>query len=131
MIGLALGGLALGAVTYLSGSVAVVLAGAVVDGLGLVWLVAVTGAAIQRYTPPRLQGRATAAWTMVVITPQTVSIATGAALISYVSYRVLLLAIIAFIGACAAYLLARPAPEPASDAAPVPRMEDSQFTLAR
>ena len=54
----------------------------------------------------------TAAWTMVVITPQTVSIATGAALISYVSYRVLLLAIIAVIGACAAYLLARPAPEP-------------------
>jgi MFS family permease len=124
MIGMALSGLALGAVTYLSGSVALVLAGAVVDGLGLVWLVAVTGAAIQRYTPPRLQGRATAAWTMVVITPQTVSIATGAALISYVSYRALLLVIIAVIGACAAYLLARPAPEPAVDAAPALGVED-------
>jgi hypothetical protein len=54
----------------------------------------------------------------VVITPQTISIAAGAALISYVSYRVLLLAIIAVIGTCAVYLLARPAPEPVSD--PVP-----------
>lgn len=125
MIGLALGGFALGSAAFLSGSVVLVLTGAVVDGLGLVWLVAVTGAAIQRYTPPRLQGRANAAATMVVITPQTISIAAGAALISYVSYRVLLLAVIAVIGACAAYLLARPAPEPADDAAPVPRAEDS------
>jgi hypothetical protein len=67
---------------------------------------------------------------MVVITPQTVSIAIGTALISYVNYRVLLLAIIAVIGECAAYLLARPAPEPAGDAAPVPGAEDSQFTEA-
>jgi hypothetical protein len=49
---------------------------------------------------------------MVVITPQTLSIAVGAALISYVSYRVLLLAVIATIGGCALYLLARPVPEP-------------------
>jgi len=118
MTGLALGGFVLGAVTYLSGSVALVLAGTVVEGIGLVWLVAVTGAAIQRYTPPRLQGRANAAATMVVITPQTLSIAAGAALISYVGYRVLLLAIIAIIGACAAYLLARPAPEPTASPAP-------------
>jgi MFS family permease len=117
MIGLALGGFALGSAAYLSGSVALVLAGAVADGLGLVWLVAVTTAAIQRYSPPRLQGRASAAWTMVVITPQTVSIAAGAALISYVSYRILLLAVIAAIGGCAAYLLARPASDPVSDSA--------------
>jgi hypothetical protein len=50
---------------------------------------------------------------MVVITPQTASIAAGAALISFVSYRVLLPAAITVIGACAAYLVARPAPEPA------------------
>jgi len=92
------------------------LAGSVVDGAGLVWLVATSGAAIQRYTPPRLQGRASAAWTMVVITPQTVSIAAGAALIDYVSYRLMLLAIIAVIGACAGYLLVRPAAEPAGAA---------------
>lgn len=73
---------ALGSLTYLSDSLALVLAGTVADGAGLLWLVAVTGAAIQRYTPPRLQGRATAAWTMAVITPQTVSIAAGTAVIS-------------------------------------------------
>jgi MFS family permease len=115
MTGLALGGFALGSATYLTGSVAVVLTGAFIDGAGIVWLVAVAGAAIQRYSPPRLQGRASAAWTMVVVTPQTVSIAAGAALISYVSYRFLLLAVIAVITACAVYLLGWPAPEPAVD----------------
>ncbi len=115
MIGLALAGFTLGSLTYLSGSLALVLAGTVCDGAGLLWLVAVTGSAIQRYTPPRLQGRATAAWTMAVITPQTVSIAAGTALISYLSYRVLLLAVIGVVGACAVVILARPAPEPAPD----------------
>ena len=97
----ALAGFALGSLTYLSDSLALVLAGTVADGAGLLWLVAVTGAAIQRYTPPRLQGRATAAWTMAVITPQTVSIAAGTAVISYLSYRVLLLAVIGVVGASA------------------------------
>ena len=115
MIGLALAGFALGSLAYLSDWTALVLAGAVADGAGLVWLVAVTGTAIQHYTPPRLQGRATAAWTMTVLTPQTVSIAAGAGLISYLSYRILLLAVIAVLGACAACVLARPAPEPPAD----------------
>ena len=53
---------------------------------------------------------------MAVITPQTISIAAGAALISYVSYRTLLVIVLATIGACATYLLARPAPEPEADA---------------
>jgi predicted MFS family arabinose efflux permease len=119
MTGLALAGFAAGCASYLSGSVAVVLAGSVVDGAGLLWLVAVAGAAIQRCTPPRLQGRATAAWSAVVVTPQTVSIAVGTVLISYVSYRVLL-AIVAVIGTCAAYLLARPAADPAFDGLPPP-----------
>jgi hypothetical protein len=120
MTGLALAGFAAGDVAYLSGSVTVVLAGSVVDGAGLLWLVAVAGAAIQRCTPPRLQGRATAAWSAVVVTPQTVSIAVGTVLISYVSYRVLLLVIVAVIGTCAAYLLARPAADPAFDGLPPP-----------
>jgi hypothetical protein len=53
MIGLALGGFALGSAAYLSGSVVLVLAGAAADGIGLVWLVAVSGTAIQRYSPAR------------------------------------------------------------------------------
>jgi MFS family permease len=112
MTGLALAGFALGSAAYLSGSVVLVMTGSVIDGAGLVWLVAVSATAIQRYTPPQLQGRARAAWTMVVITPQTFSIAAGTILISHVSYRILLLAVIVTIGACAGYLLARPAPEP-------------------
>jgi MFS family permease len=125
MIGLSLAWFALGAAAYLSDSTVLVLAGAFADGAGVVWLVAVTGSAIQRYTPPRLQGRAQAAWTMVAITPQTLSIAAGAALISHLSYRVMLLAIIAVLTACAAVVLIRPAPEPLTDAgqeeAAVPR----------
>jgi MFS family permease len=116
MIGLSLAWFALGCAAYLSDSTVLVLAGAFADGAGVVWLVAVTGTAIQRYTPPRLQGRAQAAWTMVAITPQTVSIAVGAALISYLSYRIMLLAVIAVVGACAAFVLVRPAPEPPDDA---------------
>lgn len=118
--GLALAGFAAGCAGYLSGSVAVVLAFSVIDGGALLWLVAVSGTAIQRCTPPRLQGRAYAAWSAVVVTPQTVSIAVGTVLISYVSYRVLLLAIVAVIGLCAAYLLARPAAEPGPDGVPQP-----------
>ncbi len=118
MTGLALCGFVAESATYLTRSAALVLAGSLVGGAGLLWLVAVSGTAIQRNTPPRLQGRANAAWTMAVITPQTISIAAGAALISYISYRTLLVIVIAIIGACAAYLLARPAPEPVADAPP-------------
>jgi hypothetical protein len=118
MIGLSLAWFTLGCAAYLSDSAALVLAGAFADGAGLVWLVAVTGTAIQRYTPPRLQGRAQAAWTMVVVTPQTASIAVGAALISYLSYRVMLLAVIAVVGVCAMAILIHPAPDPLDDAAP-------------
>jgi hypothetical protein len=131
MIGLSLAWFALGAAAYLSDSTALVLAGGFADGAGVVWLVAVTGSAIQRYTPPRLQGRAQAAWTMVVVTPQTFSIAAGAALISHLSYRVMLLAIIAILAACAAVILIRPAPEPLTDAVspdPQPAMTEHDRT---
>ena len=123
MVGLALAGFTIGSAACLSGSVALVMAGMVADGAGLLWLVAVSGAAIQRYSPPRLQGRASAAWTMVVISPQTASIAAGAALISFVGYRVMLAAMIAVIGGCAVYLLVRPAAEPDDD--PVPGAADT------
>lgn len=117
VIGLALGSFALAATAYSTHSLALCLAGAVGDGIGLVWLVVGFSTAVQVHTPPRLQGRVNAAWTMLVITPQTVSIAAGAALISFVDYKLLLLAITVVIGACALLLLIRPAPEPAAVAA--------------
>ncbi len=134
MTGLAIAGVCLASIASLTSSTAVVLAGAVTDGTGLVWLVAVAGTAIQRYTPPRLQGRVTAAWTMLVITPQTISIAAGAVLISCINYRILLLAVIAATGVCAFILLAHPAPEPATSAprgnASPARHPDREHTLA-
>lgn len=120
VIGLALGSFALAAAAYCTHSVALCLAGAVGDGVGLVWLVVGFGTAVQVHTPPRLQGRVNAAWTMLIVTPQTVSIAAGAALISFVDYRMLLTVIAAVIGACALLLLIRPAPEPVAAAGRLP-----------
>jgi MFS family permease len=111
MAGLALGAFALAALAYTTDSVALCLAAAALDGIGLVWLVATISTAMQRFSPPRLQGRVSAAWTMLILTPQTISIAAGTALIAFVSYRLLLAAA---TGACAVLLLARPAPEPAT-----------------
>jgi hypothetical protein len=52
-----------------------------------------------------------------VVSVQTISIAAGAALISFVDYKLLLLVVSAVVGACALLLLIRPAPEPAVAAA--------------
>jgi MFS family permease len=113
-IGLGLAVFALAAAAYRTHSLVLVLAAAVGDGIALIWLVVALTTATQRHTPPQLQGRVTAAWTMLILTPQTISIAIGAALISFVDYRILLLVIMAVIGACALFLLIRPAPEPAA-----------------
>jgi hypothetical protein len=80
--------------------------------------------AMQEHTPPRLQGRVNAAATTLLITPQTLSIAAGAALISVVSYRLLLLAMAVIIGACAGWLLARPAAAPDAAPAAVPDLAE-------
>ncbi len=111
--GLALAAFALAAVAYTSDSVVLCMAAAVGDGCGLVWLVVTLGTATQVHTPPRLQGRVSAAWNMLVITPQTLSIAAGTALIAVVDYRLLLLVMTVVLAACALLLLIRPAPEPA------------------
>jgi hypothetical protein len=78
---------------------------------------------MQQHTPPRLQGRVNAAATTLLITPQTVSIAAGAALISVVSYRLMLLVMMTVIGACAAWLLVHPAAPPAELSAAALRID--------
>jgi MFS family permease len=119
-VGLALGCFALAAVGWQTGPLPLVLAGAVLDGLGVVWLSVGLFTAMQEHTPPRLQGRVNAAATTLIITPQTLSIAAGAALISVVSYRLLLLVMAVIIGACAAWLLAHPAAAPTGSRWPRP-----------
>ena len=117
MIGLGLAVFALAAAAYRTHSLVLILAAAVGDGIALIWLVVAFTTAAQRHTPPQLQGRVTAAWTMLILTPQTISIAAGAVLIAFVDYRTMLLVIMAVIGACALFLLIRPAAEPAPAAA--------------
>jgi MFS family permease len=116
MAGLGLGAFAFAAVAYTADSVVLVLAAAALDGVGVVWLVATITTAMQRFSPPRLQGRVNAAWTMLIITPQTISIAAGTVLIAFVNYRLLLAAVACATGAGALFLLVRPAPEPAAAA---------------
>lgn len=111
-MGSALTGLAIGALLSTSSAMAVVLAGAAVAGLAIPWLFVSMFTALQTYTPRHLQGRVSAAANMVIVVPQTASIALGTALITFVDYRVLLLAITTVTLACGVALLARPAPIP-------------------
>lgn len=116
VVGFSLAAFSLASAAWITSSLWLVLAAALCDGIGLVWLVAAATTAAQRYTPPSLQGRVNAALMMLIVTPQTVSIAVGAALISVVNYRLMLAIVAVAIGACALVLLIRPAAEPAADA---------------
>jgi MFS family permease len=66
----------------------------------------------QRFTPPRLQGRVGAARSMLTNLSQTLSIATGAALVGAVDYRLLLLVVAAVATAAALPVLLQPSRPP-------------------
>lgn len=85
-----------------------VVAGVILFGISIPWLVVGFTTLIQRLTPAELQGRVYAAADMLATTPQTISIAMGAALIGVTGYRPLLTAMAAVITLAAAYLLTRP-----------------------
>jgi MFS family permease len=85
-----------------------VLAGVILFGVSIPWLVVGFTTLVQRLTPPGLQGRVYAAADTLVTTPQTVSIAVGAGLISATGYRPLLAALAVVVALAAAYLLTRP-----------------------
>jgi MFS family permease len=87
---------------------ALVLPGAGLFGISIPWLAVGFTTLLQRSTPDRLQGRVFAAAGTLVTVPQTVSIALGAALISHVGYRALLVAIAAVLIVTAAHLLLLP-----------------------
>jgi MFS family permease len=138
---------AVGELTFVSTSLALVLVGVAVAGAGIAWVIVGLGTAIQLRTPARLQGRVASAAETVISTPQTVSIALGAALISAVDYR-LLIAVEALVTVlCALYLATRrvevatapvpssrpPSPTPAppsSSPAPGPPAIGRQFAPA-
>ena len=84
-----------------------VIAGVIVFGLSLPWVIVGLTTLMQRATPAELQGRVYAAAEALITTPQTISIAIGAALIGAVGYQLLLAAMAAANALAAGYLLTR------------------------
>jgi MFS family permease len=112
LVGLGMLAVAAGALFLLSSSLPVVAAGFLLDGLALPWLIVGFMTALQRWTPPRLQGRVMAVTYVSLDLPQALSIGAGALLISLVDYRALLAVMATVVIACGAVLLARPAAAP-------------------
>jgi hypothetical protein len=90
-----------------SGSLPVVLAGKVLFGVGIPWIIVALFTLLQRTTPRPLQGRVYSAVEVFAGTPQTVSIALGALLVAFVDYRLLLLVEAAVVAAAGVWLLTR------------------------
>jgi MFS family permease len=117
-----------------------IIVGLVLFGAGIPWLVVGLMTLAQRLTPPQLQGRVFAATELLITTPQTLSIALGAALITIVGYQVLLAAMAAVFTVTAVGVLTRPEqrrhtrrtmprddhqPKAADQAAPAPTTESA------
>jgi MFS family permease len=96
---------------FLLPNVAAVLVGIAIAGAGLSFAVVGFGTAIQLRTPGELQGRVYSAADTVVGTPQTVSIALGAAIVAIVDYRVSIAAMAVVCALCGGYLAAVGAPD--------------------
>lgn len=107
LIGLGLALLGAGELTLVVPNLAVVAPGLVVAGIGFPWAIVGYATAIQTRTPAALQGRAYAAADALVTTPQTISVALGAALSTLVDYRAMIVALTVVMAACGATLLRR------------------------
>lgn len=106
--GLGIGAFTLAALAYCVPHMAFVVAGEVADGIAITWLMVVLSSAAQLHTPPRLQGRVNAMCTMLVLVPQSLSLAAGTVLIDRFDYRSLLVVMAAVTACCAAVLVLRP-----------------------
>jgi MFS family permease len=113
LVGLGMGLFALGEFSFVSSSLPVVLVGIAIAGAGIAWLIVGFATAIQLRSPARLQGRVAGAADTLVSTPQTVSIALGAALVTLLDYRLLVVFSCLVTLGCGFYLLTRPAIVPA------------------
>jgi MFS family permease len=98
---------AFGDLTFVSTSLPLILCGIAVSGAGIAWLIVGYATAIQVRSPANLQGRVASAGDTLISTPQTVSIALGALLISLVDYRLLIVVEAAVTLLCGLYLLSR------------------------
>lgn len=111
--GIGMAGFAIGEASFVSSNLPLIAAGIIIAGFGVSWFIVGLMTALQMRTPLRLQGRVSSAADVFISTPQTVSIAVGAALIAVVDYRLLVVAESAAVALCAAYLLTRRAIVPA------------------
>jgi MFS family permease len=108
LIGIAMLMAAAGAALQIPPALPVVLAGDVIFGASIPCVVVGLITLTQRLTPPDLQGRVYSAVETAITTPQTISIALGAGLITVAGYQTLLAAMAGTIALAAAYLLTRP-----------------------
>jgi MFS family permease len=97
----------LGTTLLTSGTLAVVLAGKILFGVGIPLIVVALFTLLQRTTPGPLQGRTYSAVEVLVGVPQTVSIALGALAVAFVDYRLLLLLEATVVAAAGTWLLTR------------------------
>ncbi len=133
IVGIGMALFALGDLSFVSSSLLLVAFGITVAGAGISWVIVGIGSALQLRTPLRLQGRVASAAELVISTPQTVSIAVGAALIAIVDYRLLVVAEAAAVAASGAYLLTRRTesiPATPADSAPSPDSSPSLLPLS-
>jgi Na+/melibiose symporter-like transporter len=110
LMGIAMLLAATGAVLQVPALLPIVLIGEVLFGAAIPWLIVSLITLSQRLTPPDLQGRVYAAAETLITTPQTISIAVVAGLITVTGYRPLLTAMAAIFTLTATYLLTRRAP---------------------
>jgi MFS family permease len=122
LAGLGMAGFAIGDLSFISSSLPLIAAGIIVAGFGVSWLIVGLMTAIQVRTPLRLQGRVSSAADVLISTPQTISIAVGAALIAVVDYRVLVVVEALAVALAGVYLLTRPAIVP-TESPPTPSAE--------
>lgn len=89
--------LGLGIAPLAGTSLALLVAGLLVGGAGVTWAIVAFMTVRQRLTPPRLQGRTSAAAGLAINLPQTGATALAAALLASVDYRLLLAVTVATV----------------------------------
>jgi MFS family permease len=95
------------AILWTFASLPFVVAGAILFGISLPWIIVGAYTMVQKRTPAHLQGRTFSAFDFIASTPQTISIALGAIVISFVPYQILLVIIAIMTAASGIYLLSR------------------------
>jgi MFS family permease len=107
LAGLGLIGFAVGDGMFLVPNLAAILMGFALAGVGIAWLIVSFATSMQLRTPLAIQGRVSAAASISISVPQTLSIAVGAGLSTLVDYRVLVAAMFVVTAVCGLWLSSR------------------------